>query len=100
MVPSKPAVEREDLESLSRKLAKIFSAINDGDAAPTAEAMKAFSTAQTDLAAAMAKWNALTTQDLPEVNSQLKRAGLRPIVIGAQGPAPAEEAPGDDDDTN
>src|ERR1700683_4520614 len=100
MVPSKPAAELTDLESLSRRLAKTFSAINDGDAAPTEDAMKAFSTAQTDLAAVMAKWNALTTKDLPEVNNQLKRAGLPAIVIGAQGPAPAEEAPSDDDDMN
>ena len=98
MVPSKPAVERADLESLSRKLAKIFSAINDGDAAPTEDATRAFNTAQMDLAAVMGKWNVLTTEDLPEVNGQLKRAGLPPIVIGAQGPAPVEEAPSDDDD--
>src|SRR5580700_5522462 len=97
MVPSKPAAEHTDLESLSRKLAKIFSAINNGDAAPTEDALKAFSSAQTDLAAVMANWKALTTKDLPEVNSQLKRAGLAPIVIGAQGSAPAEEAPGDED---
>ena len=38
------------------------------------------------------------TKDLPEVNGQLKQAGLPSIVIGAQGPAPAEEAPSDDDD--
>jgi photosystem II stability/assembly factor-like uncharacterized protein len=100
MVPSKPAVELADLESLSRKLAKIFSAINDGDAAPTEDAMKAFSTAQTDLAAVMAKWKALTTKEVPEVNNQLKRAGFPAIVIGAQGPALAEEAPSDDDDMN
>ncbi|MGB8542220.1 MAG: hypothetical protein WCD49_11350 [Candidatus Acidiferrales bacterium] len=100
MVPSKPAVERADLEFLSRKLAKIFSAINDGDAAPTVEAIKAFNNAKTDLAALTAKWNALTATDLPEVNSQLKQSGLPPIVIGAQGPAPVEEAPGDDDDMN
>jgi hypothetical protein len=98
MVPSKPAVERADLESLSRKLAKIFSAINDGDAAPTEDATRAFNTAQMDLGAVMGKWNVLTTEDLPEVNGQLKRAGLPPIVIGAQGPAPVEEAPSDDDD--
>ncbi len=100
MIPSKPTIEHADLETLSRKLAKIFSAINDGDAAPTEDAMKAFSTAKTDLLAVMAKWNALTTKNLPEVNDQLKKAGLPPIVIGAQGPAPAEDATSDDDDMN
>jgi photosystem II stability/assembly factor-like uncharacterized protein len=98
MVPSKPAAEHTDLESLSRKLAKIFSAINDGDAAPTEDAMRAFIGAQTDGAAVMTKWNAVMTKDLPEMNGQLKQAGLPSIVIGAQGPAPAEEAPSDDDD--
>ena len=68
-----------------------------GDAAPTDDATQAFNMAQTDLAAVMTKWSALTTKDLPEVNSHLTRAGLAPIVIGAQGPAPNEEAPGDDD---
>jgi photosystem II stability/assembly factor-like uncharacterized protein len=100
MIPSKPTIEYADLETLSRKLAKIFSAINDGDAAPMEDAMKAFSTAKTDLVAVMAKWNALTTKDLPEVNDQLKKAGLSPIVIGARGPAPAEDATSDDDDMN
>jgi photosystem II stability/assembly factor-like uncharacterized protein len=100
MIPSKPTIEHADLETLSRKFAKIFSAINDGDAAPTEDAMKAFGTAKTDLLAVMAKWNALTTKNLPEVNGQLKKAGLPPIVIGAQGPAPAEDAASDDDDMN
>ncbi len=97
MVSSKPPKVSPDLESLNRKFAKLFSAINGGDAAPTDDAMQAFNMAQTDLAAVMAKWSALTTKDLPEVNSHLTRAGLAPIVIGAQGPAPNEEAPGDDD---
>ncbi|HXN20517.1 MAG TPA: hypothetical protein VN875_19435 [Candidatus Binatus sp.] len=100
VVPSKPAAQRADLESLSSKLAKIFSAINDGDAAPTEEAIKAFSLAQTDLAAVMAKWKALTTKELPEVNGQLRQAGLPIIVIGAQASAPAEETSGEDDDMN
>jgi len=100
VVPSKPAAQRADLESLSSKLAKIFSAINDGDAAPTEEAIKAFSLAQTDLAAVIAKWKALTTKELPEVNGQLKQAGLPIIVIGAQASAPAEETSGEDDDMN
>jgi photosystem II stability/assembly factor-like uncharacterized protein len=100
VVPSKPAAQRADLESLSSKLAKIFSAINDGDAAPTEEAIKAFSLAQTDLATVMAKWKALTTKETPEVNGQLKQAGLPIIVIGAQASAPAEETSGEDEDMN
>jgi hypothetical protein len=91
VLPSKPAKEHEDLESLHSKFAKIFSAINGGDLAPTMEAMQAFGTAQRDLAAVMAKWEAFTSKDLPAVNGQLKQAGLAPIVIGEQGPSPVEE---------
>jgi photosystem II stability/assembly factor-like uncharacterized protein len=99
MVPSKPAKEHEDLESLNRKFARIFSAVNDGDSAPTADAMQAFGTAQTDLAAVMAKWAALTSKDLPALNGQLKQAGLASIAIGAQGPSPVEED-ADESDAN
>ena len=99
MVPSKPAKEHEDLESLNRKFARIFSAVNDGDSAPTADAMQAFGTAQTDLAAVMAKWAALTSKDLPALNGQLKQAGLAPIAIGAHGPSPVEED-ADESDAN
>ena len=61
--------------------------------------MQAFGTAQTDLAAVMAKWEAFTSRDLPAVNGQLKQAGLAPIVIGEQGPSPVEEDL-DESDTN
>jgi hypothetical protein len=91
LVPSKPPKEQPDLSSLSAKFARIFSAVNDGDAAPTVDAMRAFSAAQTDLAAVLAKWNAITTQDLPTLNIQLKQAGSAPIVIRPQAPAPPDD---------
>ncbi len=98
-VPSKPLKDQPDLTLLSAKFARLFSAVNDGDAAPTADAMQAFAMAQTDLAAVMEKWKALITIDLPAVNIQLKKAGLAPIVISSQRPATAEEQP-QDTDTN
>ena len=94
---SKPPKEQPDLASLSSKFARVFSAVNDGDAAPTAEAMKAFASAQQSLATVIANWTTLTTTDLPAVNSQLKRAGLAPIIIGPDGPAPVEKQPNDTD---
>jgi hypothetical protein len=99
VVPSKPAKEHEDLESLNRKFARIFSAVNDGDSAPTADAMQAFRTAQTDLIVVMAKWATLTSKDLPALNGQLRQAGLAPIAIGAQGQSPVEED-ADESDVN
>ena len=85
----KPPKEQPDLASLNAKFTEILSAINNGEAAPTAEAMKAFAAAQADLLGVMGKWTALTSHELPAINTQLKQSGLAPIVIGPQAPAPA-----------
>jgi hypothetical protein len=92
---NQPPKEQPDLASLSSKFAAIFSAVNTGDAAPTAEAIKAFASAKQSLATVMSNWAALTTKDLPVVNSQLKHTGLAPIVIGPSGPAQVEKQPGE-----
>jgi photosystem II stability/assembly factor-like uncharacterized protein len=97
LVPSKAPKEQPDLTSLSAKFVHIFSAVNGGDATPTADAMQAFATAQTDLASVMAKWTAVVTSDLPAVNIELKKVGLAPIAISSQGPATAEEHSQDSD---
>ncbi len=97
-VPSKPPKEQPDLSSLSTKFAQIFSAINNGDAAPTADAMQAFRAAETELQSVMAKWTTLSANDLPAMNAQLKQAGLAPIVIGPQGPAPGPDQPSNMED--
>lgn len=84
---NQPPKEQPDLASLSSKFAVIFFAVNSGDEAPTAEAMKAFALAQENLATVMANWTALTSRDLPSVNAKLKQAGLAPIIIGPDGPS-------------
>jgi photosystem II stability/assembly factor-like uncharacterized protein len=87
VIPSKPPKEQPDLSSLGAKFAQIFFAVNNGDAAPTVDAMQAFRAAQADNETVMARWTALTTKDLPAMNAQLQQAGIAPIVIGPQGPA-------------
>ncbi len=97
-VPSKPPKEQPDLSSLSTHFAQIFSATNNGDAAPTADAMQAFRATETELESVIAKWTSLTAKGLPEMNSQLKQAGLAPIVIGPQGPTPVPDQPSNMED--
>jgi len=46
----------------------------------------------------MANWTALIAKDLPAMNTQLKQGGLAPIIIGPDGPAPAEKPPSESDD--
>jgi photosystem II stability/assembly factor-like uncharacterized protein len=88
---NQPPKEQPDLTSLSSKFAAIFSAVNSGDEAPTAEAMKAFASAQQSLATVTANWTALIAKDLPAVNTQLQQAGLAPIIIGPKAPAPTDK---------
>jgi hypothetical protein len=83
---SRPPKEKPDLTSLNGKFRQIFSAINGGDAAPTADAMRAFATAQAELASVMAQWTAVKTKQLPELNIQIKNAGLAAIVANNGAP--------------
>ncbi|HXN99306.1 MAG TPA: hypothetical protein VN881_09560 [Candidatus Acidoferrales bacterium] len=94
---NQPPKQQPDLASLSSKFAAIFSAVNSGDGAPTADAVRAFLSAQQNLATVMVKWVALIATDLPVINARLKKAGLPPIVIGYQGPSTVEEEPNDTD---
>jgi hypothetical protein len=82
VVPTKPENLGPDLGSLAGKFARIFSAVNNGDAAPTVDAMRAFEMGHGQLQLVMAKWRRLITEDLPAVNSRLQGVGLAPIVIG------------------
>ncbi len=86
-IPVEPSKDGVSLTFLGGQFAQIAFAVNSGDGPPTAEARKAFADAEPALAATLAKWNTLKTKDLPAVNSQLKQAGLAPIVIGPDGPA-------------
>lgn len=78
-----PLMPGSDLIFLSTEYGQIAAAVNSGDAAPTAEATKAFAEANATLAAAMAKWKELLAKDLPAVNAQLQKAGLSSIAAGA-----------------
>jgi photosystem II stability/assembly factor-like uncharacterized protein len=82
VVPTKPGNPGPDLGEVAGKFARIFSAVNNGDAAPTLDAMRAFEAAQAQLELVMAKWRRLITEDIPAMNSRLQGVGLEPIVIG------------------
>ena len=86
IVPSKPANQEPALSSLAAKFAQIFSAINNGDAAPTVDAMQAFHSAQTRPKIADHEMERRSSDDLPALNAQLKQGGLAPIVIDSHKP--------------
>lgn len=68
---------------LGGQFGQIASAVNTGDGAPTSEAMKALTDAQSTLAETMARWKTIKARDLPEMNAQLKNAGIETVKIGA-----------------
>jgi photosystem II stability/assembly factor-like uncharacterized protein len=89
---NQPEPPTSSLTFLTSEFAQISFAVNTGDSAPTAEAIKALEQAQPTLTATIAKWVAITAKDVPSVNQQLQQSGLAPIVIGQSDPA-ARNAP-------
>jgi hypothetical protein len=49
------------------------------DVRPTTVQLKAITSARTAAAAAMARWVAIKTADLPALNAKLSAAGLTPV---------------------
>jgi photosystem II stability/assembly factor-like uncharacterized protein len=78
-----PPKEETSLTYLGGQFAGVARAVDAGQAAPTAEAMRALADAGATLAKTMAKWSVIKTKDMRAANDKLKQAGLSPIVIGA-----------------
>ena len=60
-------------------LAGVMNILQAADVQPTAVQLKAIATARTAAAAAMAKWAAIKTVDLPALNAKVNAAGLAPV---------------------
>lgn len=76
-----PPAAGENLLYLTSQYGSIANSVNSGDAAPTAEALKALSKANATQAATLAQWKEVTMKDLPALNAQLKKAGLAEITL-------------------
>jgi hypothetical protein len=62
-------------------MTSLMSLLQGADAVPTSQALAAVSERQKAFATLMGKWNAFKTQDLANLNAQLKAANLSPIEI-------------------
>ncbi|MEO6236823.1 MAG: glycoside hydrolase [Vicinamibacterales bacterium] len=62
-------------------LGAVMNVLQSADVQPTAVQLKALASARAAGTAAMARWTAIKTVDLPAVNVRLKAAGLPPIEI-------------------
>ena len=72
---------QDTLAAIGSSMSSLMSLLQGADAEPTSQVLAAVSERQKAFAALMGKWNALKTQDLTNLNTQLKAANLPPIEI-------------------
>ncbi len=78
-----PSSDFSSLLFLNGDLGQVFGAVEGTDAAPGEQALHAWTEAQKKADAALAKWNALKTSEIANVNAQLKQANLPEISTEA-----------------
>jgi photosystem II stability/assembly factor-like uncharacterized protein len=69
------------LDSASNAMMAAAMGMQGADVAPTARDVQACADARRQSTAVMAKWNRITTVDLPALNAKRKAAGQEPIVV-------------------
>jgi hypothetical protein len=72
---------QDTLAGISGSLSSLMGLLQGADAAPTSQALAAVTERRQALSTLRVKWNALKTQDLTNLNAQLKAANLPAIEI-------------------
>jgi photosystem II stability/assembly factor-like uncharacterized protein len=84
------------LSHVAADIAPLYAEIDRADAAPTPAQTQALAAIDRDFTAAMHRWDALRSTEIPAVNRQLKGAGLPELTLD-RNIAPEEE-PGSDEE--
>jgi photosystem II stability/assembly factor-like uncharacterized protein len=84
--------EGRSLARLNSGLGTFVSALDTADAAPTTQQAAMFGELDKALAEQLSAWTQLKSQDIPELNEQLKRAGQPPIDLQKPVPGAADVA--------
>jgi uncharacterized phage infection (PIP) family protein YhgE len=71
-----PAPAESTLAQVAGNIAALYAEIDRADVAPTPAQDQALVTIERDFAAALKRWEALRSSDIPSLNRQLKSAGL------------------------
>jgi hypothetical protein len=80
--PRRGAAAADDsLVRLSARLSSLFSAVESGDAAPTAQAVAESEELKKLVDRRIADWNAIRTVELSALNEQLRATGLPPLGL-------------------
>jgi photosystem II stability/assembly factor-like uncharacterized protein len=69
------------LRQLNAELTTLLNTVEGVDAAPTPATVRAVTNAEQALAAALGRWEAMRTRELPALNTALARANLPPIPL-------------------
>ncbi len=75
------AGEGPSLSSLSGSLGGVYGAVDTSDVEPTEQALAAFRDLGQEVDAALRRWHQICTADLPALNEQLRKAGLRELAV-------------------
>ncbi|HXT86832.1 MAG TPA: hypothetical protein VN745_07405 [Verrucomicrobiae bacterium] len=78
------AVNRTTLRYVSGELGQLDRVVESDDVAPSADAVTAFGQDTQIADAALQKWQAILSEDLPRLNNELRRVHIEPIEAGAQ----------------
>ena len=84
--------EGRSLSILNSGFGAVASALDTADAAPTTQQTAIFGELDKALAEQLSAWAQLKSKDIPELNEQLKKAGLPPIDLQKPVPGAADAA--------
>jgi photosystem II stability/assembly factor-like uncharacterized protein len=92
------AKQPENFSTLNQHFGSILAVADSADAAPTTQATAVFKELEDALNQLNARWTKIRQQDIPSLNSELKKAGLAPVDPNkAPASAPSDDADGDDE---
>ena len=74
-------IDAAGLAAAASRLSGVMNALQGADVAATSVQLKSIAEARTAASAAMTKWAAIKTADVPALNAKLKAAGLAPLTI-------------------
>jgi len=92
------AKQPENFSSLNQHFGGLLSVADSADAAPTTQATSVYRELEGDLEKLTARWTKIRQQDIPALNTELKKAGLAAVDPNkSPGAAPSADADGDDE---
>jgi hypothetical protein len=92
------AKQPENLSSINQHFSSILGVADSADAAPTTQATAVYKELEDALEKLIARWTKIRQHDIPELNAELKKAGLAPVDSNkSPDTMPSDDSDGDDE---